>query len=151
MTSKLILSLLILGSLAIFGCSQVDKEEEIKELTKLLDEFLTNVDDPEMHDQLWAEDLVYTGSAGIRHGKETIMNSMQEADTSSSDVASPSYNFKDLDIKVFGTTAAVTFQLVAETPTDSGIEIMNYLNSGFFEKRDGAWKAVVWQATKMAD
>lgn len=150
MTVRLIYSILIFTCMAITACSQIDVEQEKKEITALLDEFLTNVDSPEMHDRLWAEDLVYTGSAGIRHGKDVIMNSMQDTIPDSTDESAPTYSFEDLEIKLFGTTAAITFQLVATTPTDSGHVESNYLNSGFFEKRNGNWKAVVWQATKMA-
>ena len=120
-------------------------------LTELLDEFLTNVDDPEMHDRLWAEDLVYTGSAGVRHGKNVIMSGMKESESDTSEAVGPIYSFDNLKVKVFGKTAAITFQLIAEIPTDSGVGTTNYLNSGFFEKRNDRWKAVIWQATKMAE
>ncbi len=143
---------LALISIASFSsCTQVDPEQEKEELTALLGEFLSNVDDPEMHDRLWAEDLVYTGSAGTRHGKKVIMDGMRETESDTSESAGPSYSYKDLEIKIFGKTAAITFQLIAETPTESGLDTTNYLNSGFFEKRAGQWKAVIWQATRKAN
>lgn len=129
------------------GCTQVNPERETEALTELLGEFLTNVDDPEMHDRLWAEDLVYTGSAGTRHGKDVIMDGMSEAESDTSQSAGPSYSYDSLQVKVFGKTAAITFRLIAETSDDT----LYYLNSGFFEKRNGQWKAVVWQATRMAE
>lgn len=146
--------LVIIGLLSctvLFTCSQINPEHEKEVLEELLDEFLTNVEDPEIHDRLWAEDLVYTGSAGTRHGKAAIMNSMQKSESDSSEAEGPSYSYENLDIKIFGTTAAITFQLVAAMPTDTDVDTLNYLNSGFFEKRNGQWKAVIWQATKMAD
>ena len=36
------------------SCSQVNPQQEKAALTELLGEFLTNVDDPNMHDRLWA-------------------------------------------------------------------------------------------------
>ncbi|MEQ8523666.1 nuclear transport factor 2 family protein [Gracilimonas sp.] len=139
---------LALISIALLtSCTQVNPQQEKEALTKLLGEFLENVDDPKMHDRLWAEDLVYTGSAGTRHGKDVIMDGMQESESETSQSAGPKYSYDSLHVKVFGKTAALTFRLIAETPDDT----LCYLNSGFFEKRDGKWKAVVWQATRMAD
>ena len=45
------------------------------ELTKLLEDFLAGAsrNDAEMHDRFWAEDLIYTGSAGRRVGKADIL------------------------------------------------------------------------------
>lgn len=129
------------------NCSQVNPQQEKEALTELLGEFLANVDDPEMHDRLWAEDLVYTGSAGTRHGKDVIMDGMRESASDTSESTGLSYSYDKLEVKVFGKTAAITFQLIAETPDDT----LYYLNSGFFEKRGGQWKAVIWQATRMAE
>ena len=44
------------------------------ELEQLLDEFLqgASVNDAEMHDRFWAEDLIYTSSAGERTTKAGI-------------------------------------------------------------------------------
>ena len=142
------LTLLVLVSTALLSsCTQVDTQQEKEVLTELLDDFLTNVDDPATHDRLWAEDLVYTGSAGTRHGKDMIMDGMRDSEADTSQSSGPSYSYDSLSIKVFGHTAALTFRLIAETPDDT----LYYLNSGFFEKRNGQWKAVVWQATRMAD
>ncbi len=143
---------LVLLSLALFSsCTQVNPQQEKEALTELLGEFLSNVDDPAMHDRLWAEDLVYTGSAGTRHGKEVIMNGMRDSESDTIETESPAYSYDSLNIKVFGNTAALTFRLIAETPSESGVDTSYYLNSGFFEKRNGQWKAVVWQATRMAE
>lgn len=45
------------------------------ELTQLLNEFLAGAshNDVAMHDRFWAEDVIYTGSAGRRRGKADIM------------------------------------------------------------------------------
>jgi len=48
---------------------------------------------------------------------------------------------------LWGDVAVVAFQLVNK----DGESVTNYLNSGTFVKRDGEWKVVNWQATKMAD
>lgn len=151
LTGKWSILIVLLLSTIIYSCNQIDPEKEKEVLEESLNEFLTNVDEYEMHDRFWAEDLVYTGSAGTRYGKEAIMSSMQESDSDTSESVTPAYSYKNLQIKMFGNTAAIAFQLIAEAPTDTGIDTLNYLNSGFFEKRDGQWKAVVWQATRMAE
>ncbi len=55
------------------------------------------------------------------------------------------YTGEDVKVQLFGTTAIVTFRLVA-TP-DDGSELKNYFNTGTFLKRRGEWRAVAWQAT----
>ncbi|WP_421773854.1 nuclear transport factor 2 family protein [Gracilimonas sp.] len=111
------------------SCSQVNPQQEKAALTELLGEFLTNVDDPNMHDRLWAEDLVYTGSAGTRHGKDVIMDGMSEAESDTAQSTGPSYSYDSLQVKLFGNTAALTFRLIAETPTTTGVDTSYYLNS----------------------
>ena len=133
------------------SCSQINPQQEKAALTELLDEFLANVDDPDMHDRLWAEDLIYTGSAGTRHGKDVIMDGMMDSESDTAESVGPAYSFDNLQVKIFGNTAALTFRLIAETPSEPGVDTSYYLNSGFFEKRNGQWKAVIWQATRMAE
>ena len=45
------------------------------ELTRLLNEFLAGAgrNDAAAHDRFWAEDLIYTRSAGVRINKEELM------------------------------------------------------------------------------
>src|SRR5712692_8647767 len=51
------------------------------ELTKLLEDFLAGAsrNDAAMHDRFWAEDLIYTGSAGRRVGKADILKDVRSA------------------------------------------------------------------------
>ena len=49
---------------------------------------------------------------------------------------------------MFGDLAVVTFRLVADMPDQS---VAEYFNTGVFRKRDGAWKAFTWQATRIPD
>ncbi|MGI8436248.1 MAG: nuclear transport factor 2 family protein, partial [Chthoniobacterales bacterium] len=55
----------------------------------------------------------------------------------------------DIRIQQYGTTAIVAFRLIGTTQKGEKTEVANYLNSGTFLKRDGQWKVVNWQATKM--
>ena len=49
------------------------------ELTKLLQDFLAGAgrNDAAMHERFWAEDLIYTASAGRRIGKADIMRDVR--------------------------------------------------------------------------
>lgn len=121
-------------------------------LETLLDEFLAgaSVNDAAMHERFWAEDLVYTSSDGERFGKAEIMAGLEDTDESSepSNEDVPSYSAQDVNIRPYGETAVVTFRLVAEREDQSRSE---YFNTGVFRSRDGLWRAVAWQATRIGD
>jgi len=117
------------------------------ELTKLLNDFLAGAsrNDATMHDRFWAEDLIYTGSAGRRIGKVDIMKDVRSAPPSENPTTI--YSAEDVRIQQYGTTAIVAFKLVATSERDGRHEVATYLNSGTFLKRKGVWKVVNWQAT----
>lgn len=60
------------------------------------------------------------------------------------------YTGVDVDVRVYGDTAVVAFKLVG-TPTDKAgdADVLYYFNTGTFLRRDGVWKVVAWQATKI--
>lgn len=128
---------------------QTDKDKEI--LSELLDDFLAgaSVNDVEMHDRFWAEDLIYTGSAGTRTTKSEIMEGLNNQTANDSDEL-PVYHAEDLQINLYGETAVAAFRLVAafDSEPESG---MQFYNTGTFVKREGQWKAVAWQATRIPD
>ena len=121
-----------------------DDGSEVLALHGLLDRFLAgaSTNDREIHDRFWADDLVYTSSSGARFGKAEIMAGLNDA--GESDQPGPSYGARDVNIRVFGETAVLTFTLVA-----TGVEgdEKHYYNSGVFRERGGQWQAIVWQAT----
>jgi hypothetical protein len=128
---------------------------EATELTKLLNEFLAGAsrNDVAMHDRFWADDLIYTGSSGRRIGKADIMRDVQQeaaaAEKPKEDAETATYSAEDIRIQQYGTTAIVAFRLVGSTKKGEKTEVANYLNTGTFLKRQGQWRAVSWQATKM--
>ena len=122
------------------------------ELTQLLNEFLAGAshNDVAMHDRFWAEDVIYTGSAGRRRGKADIMKDVRSAPAPKPGDAKTTYTAEDVRIQQYGNTAIVAFRLVAATEKDGKTEVANYLNTGTFLKRKGKWQVVSWQATKGA-
>lgn len=122
------------------------------ELTKLLNDFLAGAsrNDVAMHDRFWAEDVIYTGSAGRRRGKAEIMKDVRSAPAPKPGDAKTIYTAEDVRIQQYGNTAIVAFRLVSTTEKDGKTEVVKYLNSGTFLKRKGRWQVVNWQATKAA-
>lgn len=121
------------------------------ELTTLLKEFLAGAsrNDAAIHDRFWAEDLIYTGSAGKRRGKTEVMRDVRSAPAPKPGDASTVYTAEDIRIQQYGNTAIVAFRLVATTQKDGSSQVTNYLNSGTFLKRSGKWQVVNWQSTKV--
>ena len=131
---------------------QAQTAPDADELTKLLKEFLAGAsrNDAATHDRFWAEDLIYTGSAGRRIGKADIMRDARSAPARKPGDPTTTYSAEDIRIQQYGNTAIVAFRLVATTEKDGKSEVANYLNSGTFLKRKGKWQVVNWQATKAA-
>jgi len=122
-----------------------------EELTKLLRNFLDGAsrNDVAVHDRFWADDLIYTRSAGVRIGKEDILASAGSPEAAAE--APTVYTAEDIRIQQYGDTAIVAFRLVGTTDKAGKKTVKNYLNTGTFLKRDGKWQAVAWQATVMPE
>ena len=121
------------------------------ELTRLLNEFLAGAsrNDPAAHERFWADDLIYTRSAGRRVSKADIMKDVREAPAPKPDYPKTVYTAEDIRIQQYGNTAIVAFRLVATTETAGARQVQNLLNSGTFVKRNGKWQVVNWQSTRM--
>ena len=143
---KNIIMLLVSLSFILSTSVRADSDEEA--LTGMLNEFLAgaSINDAAAHDRFWAEDLVYTSSKGLRFGKAEIMEGMSSGSDSGGDEPEVVYSAEDIRIRQYGDTAVVAFRLLGSLQDDSG-EVMQYLNTGTFVKRDGEWRVVAWQAT----
>ena len=121
------------------------------ELTTLLKAFLTGAssNDAAIHERFWAEDLIYTGSAGRRRGKAEVMRDVRSAPAPKLGDATTVYAAEDIRIQQYGDSAVVAFRLVATTQKNGSSDVTNYLNSGTFIKRNGKWQVVNWQSTKV--
>ena len=120
-------------------------------LTRMLEEFLAgaSVNDSTAHMKFWADDLIYTGSAGRRVGKADILQGIREGGPPKPGDPTTVYTAQDIRIQQYGTTAIVAFRLVGTTQDSGRVTVANYLNSGTFLKRGGRWQVVNWQATRM--
>jgi ketosteroid isomerase-like protein len=140
-------TLILLG----LGGLHAESAPDTAELTKLLQDFLAGAsrNDVAMHDRFWAEDLIYTASAGRRIGKADIIRDVRAEPHPKPGEEPTVYTAEDIRIQQYGDTAIVAFRLVATTGKDETKEVKNYLNTGTFLRRDGKWRAVSWQATAM--
>jgi len=147
---KRLLSLAILILTLAIGL-HAQTAPDANELTRLLNEFLAGAsrNDPGVHDRFWAEDVIYTGSAGRRRGKSDIMHDVRSAPAPKPGDPTTVYSAEDIRIQQYGNTAIVAFRLVGTTVKNGTTEVTNYLNSGTFLKRKGKWQVVNWQSTRM--
>jgi ketosteroid isomerase-like protein len=123
------------------------------ELTKLLQDFLAGAgrNDAAMHERFWADDLIYTASAGRRIGKADIMREVRAEGPPKPGEETTIYTAEDIRIQQYGDTAIVAFRLVATSDKAGAKKVTHYLNTGTFVKRDGKWQVVSWQATTMPE
>ncbi|MGI8890305.1 MAG: nuclear transport factor 2 family protein [Chthoniobacterales bacterium] len=123
------------------------------ELTKLLKDFLEGAsrNDAAIHDRFWAEDLIYTASAGRRLGKADIMKEVKEEGPAKPGSEETIFTAEDIRIQQYGDTAIVAFRLVGTTTKGGETTAQDYLNTGTFLKRSDKWQAVAWQATMIPE
>ena len=122
-------------------------------LATLLGRFLDGAgrNDLATHQRFWADDLIYTGSGGRRIGKSEILREVRETPPSKPDDPVTRYGAEDVRIQQYGDAAMVAFRLVATTTHGDTTQVAHYLNTGFFLKRAGEWRAVGWQATRVPE
>ncbi len=142
------------------------------ELTQLLRDFLAGAsrNDAAIHDRFWADDLIYTGATGRRRSKADVMADVRKAPPEPR--PSIKYTAEEIRIQQYGDTAIVAFRLVAtpvgpaapgapsagkapapgkaNAPAPQGATgVTTYMNSGTFLRRNGQWRVVAWQATRI--
>jgi hypothetical protein len=154
-TATLFLFLLFLSPFLAFSepSASPPSAPDTATLTQLLKEFLNGAshNDLAMHERFWADELIYTRSAGQRLSKADILRDVktEAAAPKKSDEGTTTYGAEDIHILQYGSTAVVAFRLVATNTKGDKTEVSNYLNTGTFVKTDNKWQAVAWQATKI--
>ncbi|HKY27172.1 MAG TPA: nuclear transport factor 2 family protein [Pyrinomonadaceae bacterium] len=144
-------ALLIMSSAIHAQTPSTQAAPDAAALTQLLKEFLDGAsrNDPNVHERFWAPDLIYTRSAGVRTGKADIMRDLRSAPPRKPGDPTTNYTAEDIRIQQYGDTAVVAFRLVGTTERSGQTEVLNYLNTGTFLKRNGAWQVVAWQSTRV--
>jgi len=123
-----------------------------RELIAMLNQFMDDAthNNAPGFDRFFADDVIYTRSAGVVITKADIMKSLSNAKPS----ATPSsiYSAEDVTVHEYPSMAVVAFRLVSRTPhTDGPTEVSNYRNTGIFLLRNDKWQVVAWQSTKIPD
>lgn len=120
------------------------------ELRAMLNEFLAGAgrNDASIHDRFWADDLIYTRSAGARINKAELMKGVRSAPAPKPGDPVTVYTAEDIRIQQYGDAAIVAFRLVSTTTRSDGTKTFGHnLNTGTFVKREGRWQVVAWQST----
>jgi hypothetical protein len=136
-------------TLAAFGAF-AQSAPDAKHLTALLNEFLAGAagNDAAVHDRFWADDLIYTRSAGIRMGKAELMKNVRSAPSLKAGDTRTTYAADDIRIQQYGNAAVLAFRLIAKTERSDGVTTNSeFLNTGMLVKRKGKWQVVAWQST----
>ncbi len=121
-----------------------------RQLTSRLNAFLDAAGhgDREVFDRFFADDVVYTRSAGVTVDKSEIMKNVGRSDPGA---AKSTFSADDVTIHDYGTTAIVNFRLIAQSEKDGKTDTSHYRNTATFLKRDNGWQVVAWQSTKVPE
>lgn len=120
------------------------------EITQLLETFLAGAsrNDVAVHERFWADDLIYTRSAGVRVGKAEILENARSGPTATAEEPT-AYSAEDIRIQQYGDAAVLAFRLVGVTGSGEKATVVHYLNTGTLIKREGQWRVVAWQSTRV--
>lgn len=123
-----------------------------QELTQLLKNFLDGAsrNDVAAHDRFWADDLIYTRSAGMQVGKAEILANARMGPHAAGAVPT-AYSAEDIRVQQYGDTAVVAFRLLGAMGSGPEAVVTQFLNTGTFVKRNSEWRAVAWQSTRVPE
>ena len=117
-----------------------------RQLTQMVRDFLAAVPrgDRETFDGFFADDVIYTRSAGVTVDKVEILKNIGVRAVNE---PKASYEADDFTVHPYGEMAVVNFRLVQHNEKET-----NYFrNTGTFLKRRGKWQVVAWQATTVPE
>ncbi len=149
-TTTLMMTTLSLPTYAADKQSSAHVKEK-QQLEQTLNDFLANSvkNDFKNHNSFWADELIYTSSAGLRFDKAFIMKDLDPNKNVEAGELPPHYWAEETDIRVYGDIAIVAFKLMHKDNKQAKVLRQTYYNTGTFAKRDGKWQAIAWQATKI--
>jgi ketosteroid isomerase-like protein len=128
--------------------AQISAEDQAtaRQVEQLVRDFLANVpkNDPKVFQEFFADDVIYTRSAGVTVTKADIL---KKIDVRATNEPGATYDADDVTVHPYGNMAVINFRLVQRV----GAQTNYFRNTGTFLKRNGRWQAVAWQATKAAE
>jgi len=99
-------------------------------------------------ESFFAEDVIYTGSNGLRMDKAAVMNSIGSRTESGSRATCRA---EDITAQAFENTVIVNFRMVMDEEDGGRLETTHFRNTGTFLKRNGKWQAAAWHTTRLPD
>jgi ketosteroid isomerase-like protein len=118
------------------------------QLTQMVRDFLAAVPEGsrQLFDEFFADDVIYTRSAGITVDKGEILRNIGVRAVNE---PKATYEADDFTVHAYGDTAVVNFRLVQHNEKDGKPGTNYFRNTGTFLKRNGKWQVVAWQSTKV--
>ncbi len=126
--------------------TSAEDQATAKQVEQLVRDFLANVpkNDPKVFQEFFADDVIYTRSAGVTVNKAEILKNI---DVRAANEPQATYEADDITVHPYGNMAVINFRLVQH----NGAQTNYFRNTGTFLKRHGRWQAVAWQATKVPE
>jgi ketosteroid isomerase-like protein len=117
-------------------------------LIQMVRDFLAAVpkSDPQVFNNFFADDVIYTRSAGVTVDKSEILRNIGVRAVNEPQAT---YECDDFTVHSYGDTAVVNFRLIQHNEKDGKQETNYFRNTGTFLKRNGKWQVVAWQATRV--
>jgi Domain of unknown function (DUF4440) len=133
------------------GAAAVAKESDVSRLlTQMVRDFLRAVPEGrrETFDAFFANDVIYTRSAGVTVNKAEILRNI---DVRTVNEPNATYEADEFTVHSYGDTAVVNFRLIQHNEKAGRPETHYFRNTGTFLKRNGKWQVVAWQATTVPE
>jgi ketosteroid isomerase-like protein len=126
------------------------QDPAVQQVTQRVRDFLANVpkNDPKVFQDFFADDVIYTRSAGVTVNKADILKNI---DVRAASDPQATYDADDFTVHPYGEMAVVNFRLIMHNAESGKTTTTYFRNTGTFLKRDGKWQAVAWQATKVPE
>jgi hypothetical protein len=119
-----------------------------QQLIQMVRDFLAAVPkgDPQVFNNFFADDVIYTRSAGVTVDKSEILHNIGVRAVNEPQAT---YEGDDFTVHLYGDAAVVNFRLIQHNEKDGKQETNYFRNTGTFLKRNGKWQVVAWQATRV--
>jgi ketosteroid isomerase-like protein len=137
---------LVLALLTLFtGSMKADSEEQqiVAVVTGIMHALST--EDTAQFDALTSPDF-YIFDGGNRFNGHALMDVIKRLHAAGKHFE---WSVTDADVHIDGDTAWIAYVNKGSVADASGTSAQNWLESGFFRKRDGNWKAVFMQSTRV--
>jgi ketosteroid isomerase-like protein len=137
------------GSIAP-GRELSDTEREIRELESRWARAVID-GDRAFYESILADDFTHTSHAGAFKTRAQWLAESKSSDRSPAKTVYESYGVDDLAVRIYGDTAVATGRTTPKGKTASGKEMTGqYRFLRVWVRRNGQWKAVAFQGTRIA-